>query len=161
MKLDLPSSFGLFHVNIASLKHIDDLKLILSRLKFKFDVIGISEHKIFKDTLPSNEIKIPGYDEFIFAPTEGVCGGIGFFIKDNLDYVWRPELVINSPVNFESLFIEAIFPKRKNLIVGCIYRHPSEISVKDFNNLHLGPVLQKISAEKNSVYSWEILMSIF
>ena len=153
LKLDLPSSFGLFHVNIASLnKHIDDLKLILSRLKFKFDVIGISEHKIFKDTLPSNEIKIPGYDEFIFAPTEGVCGGTGFFIKDNLDYVQKPELVINSPVNFESLFIEVIFPKRKNLIVGCIYRHPSsEISVKDFTNLHLEPVLQKISAEKKRV----------
>ena len=91
LKLDLPSSFGLFHVNIASLKHIGDLKLILSQLKFKFDVIGISEHKIFKDTLPSNEIKIPGYDEFIVAPTEGVCGGTGFFIKDNLDYVRRPE----------------------------------------------------------------------
>ena len=81
---DLPSSINskyfditqLNSLNIASLnKHIDDLKLILSQLKFKFDVICISEHKIFKDTLPSNEIKIPGYDEFIFAPTEGVCGG--------------------------------------------------------------------------------------
>ena len=51
LKIDLPSSFGLFHANIASLNlHIDDLKLILSRLNYKFDVIGISEHKICKDT---------------------------------------------------------------------------------------------------------------
>ena len=49
---DLPSSFGLFHINIASLnKHIDNLKFILSRLNFNVDIIGISEHKILKETL--------------------------------------------------------------------------------------------------------------
>ena len=78
----MPSSFGLFHVNIASLdKHIDDLKLILSLLNYNFDIIGISEHKILKDTLPSNNIKIPGYEEFIFEPTETTHGGTGFYIK--------------------------------------------------------------------------------
>ena len=47
MKIDLPTSFGPLHTNIASLNlHIDDLKLILSRLNFKFDIIGICEHKI-------------------------------------------------------------------------------------------------------------------
>ena len=78
-KIDLPSSFGLFHVNIASLdKHIDDLKLVLSLLKYKFDIIGISEHKIVKDTSPSNNIKISGFHEFIFEPTETTHGGTGF-----------------------------------------------------------------------------------
>ena len=49
----LSSSFGMFHVNIASLnKHIDDLRLILSALQFKFDIIGISEHKIRKGSPP-------------------------------------------------------------------------------------------------------------
>ena len=62
LKIDLPSSFGLFHANIASLNlHIADLKLILSKLNFKFDIIGISEHKIRKYSLPSNNISIPGY----------------------------------------------------------------------------------------------------
>ena len=49
MKIDLPSRFDLFYANIASLDlHIDDLKIILSRINFKFDSIGISEHKIRK-----------------------------------------------------------------------------------------------------------------
>ena len=40
LKDDLPSSFGLFHVNLTSLNcHIDDLKLILSQLYFSFDVV--------------------------------------------------------------------------------------------------------------------------
>ena len=86
LKVDLPSSFGLFHVNIASLYlHIDDLKLILSQLNYQFDVIGISEHKILKDSYPSNNISIPGYEEFIFEPTEMSCGGTGFYIKENVD----------------------------------------------------------------------------
>ena len=149
LKIDLPSSFGLFHVNIASLdKHIGDLNLILSKLKYNFDVIGISEHKIFKDTSPSNNINIPGYHEFIFEPTETTHGGTGFYMKDNIDYVIREDLQINSPSDFESMFIEIQFPKKKNLIIGCVYRHPtSNISVQDFTNLHLDTILQKISLE--------------
>ena len=66
MKIDLPFTFGLFHANIASLNlHIDDIKHILSRLNFNFDIIGICKHKIRKDTLPSNNISIPGYEEFL------------------------------------------------------------------------------------------------
>ena len=43
LKLDVPSSFGLFHVNIASLqKHFDELKYVLSRVNYNFDVIVIS-----------------------------------------------------------------------------------------------------------------------
>ena len=148
-KIDLPSSFGLFHANIASLnKHIDDLRLIMSKLDFKFDVIGISEHKIRKDTEPSNNISISGYNPFIFEPTETSHGGTGFYIKDNVDYVPRKDLQINSPGNHESIFIEIQLPKKKNLIIGCIYRHPSShISVQDFTNQHLEYTLQKITVE--------------
>ena len=148
-KIDLPSRFGLFHANIASLnKHIDDLKLIMSKLDFKFDVIGISEHKIRKDTEPSNNISISGYNPFIFEPTETSHGGTGFYIKDNVDYVPRKDLQINSPGNHESIFIEIQLPKKKNLIIGCIYRHPSShISVQDFTNQHLEYTLQKINVE--------------
>ena len=150
LKLDLPSSFGLFHVNIASLnKHIDDLKFILTQLNFSFDIIGIFEHKILKDTVPSKNITITGYDEFIFQPTETYFGGTGFYIKSNLDYIVREDLQCNLPSHYESMFIEIIFPNKKNLIVGCIYRHPtSSISIEDFCKLQLDPILQKISLEK-------------
>ncbi len=149
-KIDLPSSFGLFHANIASLNlHIDDLRHILSLLSFKFDVIGISEHKIRKDIPPSNNISIRGYNEFVFEPIETTHGGTGFYIKDNVDYISRKDLQINSPGDFESTFIEIQFPKKRNLIVGCIYRHPSSgISIREFTNNHLDPILQKIGTEK-------------
>ena len=76
--------------------------------------------------------------------------GTGFYIKNNIDYISRKDLQINSPGNFEPIFIESHFGKKMTLIVGCIYRHPgSDISIEDFTNLHLSPILQKISIENN------------
>ena len=148
IKIDKKSSFGLFHVNIASLnKHFDDLHELLSRLKFDFDVIGISEHKIGKDGHPLNNISLPGYDEFIFEPTGTTHGGTGFYIKNGLDYVIRHDLKLNTPSFFEAMFVEIILPDRKNLIVGCIYRHPSE-SIREFSTDYLEPILSKINKEK-------------
>ena len=95
------------------------------------------------------KIQIPGYDDFIIEPTSTNFGGTGFYVKSNLDYDKRSDLEINSPSNYASTFIEIKLPRKKHLIVGCIYRHPSsKISVKDFTNLHLDPVLQKIGLEK-------------
>ena len=154
LDVDTPSSFGVFHVNIASLdRHIDDLKELIAECKHKFNVIGISEHKIKIDKdknikLPSNNIDITGYDPFIFEPTETTHGGTGFYIKQNTDYVERPDLKFVSPSDHESMFIEIIFPNRKNLIVGCIYRHPSsKISVTDFAEKFMDPVLDKVGLE--------------
>ena len=122
--------------------------IMISLINHKFDIIGISEHKILKDTPPSNNLNIPGYNEFLFEPSETAFGGAGFYIKDNLDYIRRNDLEINSHSNYESVFIEIIFPKKKNMIVGCMYRHPSSIlSVQEFSNFHLEPALEKISKE--------------
>ena len=67
------------HVNSASLNaHIDDLRAALSRSKFNFDIIGVSEHKIKNDCPPSNNIEITGYNEFYFEPTGTTHGGINF-----------------------------------------------------------------------------------
>ena len=82
IKHDKESSFGMIHVNIASLNaHIDDLRTVLSRMKPEIDIIGISEHKIKKGLTPSNNIDIGGYDEFVFEPTGTTHGGAGFYIN--------------------------------------------------------------------------------
>ena len=150
IKHDKDSSFGLLHVNIASLNaHIDDLRTVLSRLKPEIDIIGISEHKIKKNLKPSNNIDIGGYDEFIFEPTGTTHGGTGFYIKNGYDYIPRKDLNLNSPSHFEAMFVEVILKDRKNLVVGCIYRHPSsDISINDFTEKYLEPMLYKISKEK-------------
>ena len=53
-----------------------------------------------------------------------------------------------SPGDFESTFIEVIFPNKKNMIIGCIYRHPSSnISIHDFSKNIFEPVLDKIASK--------------
>jgi hypothetical protein len=126
IKYDKESSFSMLHVNIASLNaHVDDLKTVISRLKPEIDIIGISEHKIKKDLTPSNNIDICGYDEFIFEPTGSTHGGAGFYIKNGYDYIVRKDLNLNTSTHFEAMFVEIILKDRKNLVIGCIYRHPS------------------------------------
>ena len=47
------------------------------------------------------------------------------------------------------MFVELVLPDRKNLIIGCIYRHPSStVSLKDFNEQYIQPIIHKISQEK-------------
>ena len=149
-KIDKKSSFGLFHVNIASLNlHIDDLRDLLCRLDFSFDAIGISEHRIKKDQKPSNNIDLQGYDEFKFESSATACGGTGIYVNKKHDYVVRDDLKLNSPSDFEAMFVEIILPDRKNLVIGCIYRHPSsKLPVNDFNEKFIQPILHKISKEK-------------
>ena len=61
----------------------------------------------------------------------------------------RTELALNCPSHFEAMFVEIILKDRKNLVVGCIYRHPSsDIAVTDFAEKYLEPILYKISKEK-------------
>ena len=153
IKHNMDSSFNLIHTNLASIsKHHDDLELTLSLLKTKFDIIGITEHKIKKENEnPITNIDIPGYQSFVFDCSETSHGGTGLYIKNSIVFNKRDDLKIFSRGDFESMFIEVIFPKRKNMIIGCIYRHPtSNISVQKFNKDIVEPLLDKIAVEEKN-----------
>ena len=143
-------SFKLLHTNLASiLKHCDDLQLTLSLLKTKFDIIGISEHKIQKGNDASiSNIDIPGFHPFVFDCSDTTHGGTGLYIKNSIVYNKRDDLKIYSSGHFESTFIEIIFPNKKNMIIGCIYRHPtSTLSLQKFNEEIFDTLLDKITNE--------------
>ena len=50
----------------------------------------------------------------------------------------------------ESTFIEILNKKQKNLIIGCVYKHPKH-EVKDFTNNHMMPLLDKLSNENKDM----------
>ena len=149
IKTDESSTFGIMHTNLASLNlHFDDLRIILSKLKYKFDIIALTEHKIKKDVGATTNINLDGYYPFEHDPIETTHGGTGFYINKSLDFVRRKDLEFQSPGNYESTFIELIFPDKKNAIMGCIYRHPSSaISIEDFSKQCIEPVLEKVTSE--------------
>ena len=51
----------------------------------------------------------------------------------------------------ESTFIEIVNPKKSNIIVGVIYRHPS-MDLTDFNCNYLNKLLENISKEQTSSF---------
>lgn len=94
---------------------------MLSDLAFPFDLIDLTETKIKSDHDPASNISIPDY-EFISLPTLTNAGGVGFYIKKNLNFHIRNDSVCNEA---ESLWIEIDNQKNKNIICAVIYRHPN------------------------------------
>ena len=52
----------------------------------------------------------------------------------------------------ESVFIEIVTPKKNNIIIGCIYRHPSSMELQEFNDNYLNPLLDKITEENKEIF---------
>ena len=51
----------------------------------------------------------------------------------------------------ESTFIEIVNPRKSNIIVGVIYRHPS-MDLADFNCNYLNKLLENTSKEQKSIF---------
>ena len=75
IKIDLNSTLSVCHTNIASLaSHFEELHFVLSSLGIKFDIIGITEHKIHRDSIPINKLDIEGYRPFHMTLLKQVMG---------------------------------------------------------------------------------------
>ena len=94
---------------------------------------------------------MPGYN-IEHTPTESSNGGTLLYIKQGINYKLRKDLQIYKSKELESTFIEVLEPgmPRNNMIIGCIYRHPS-MELSEFNNHFLSVLLEKISKEKKAV----------
>ena len=134
---------SVFHLNIASLQaHIEEFKILLQLLSFEFDIIGISETKLFKDEEPIIDISLPNYS-FVHTPSEASKGGTLLYISNKINYKPRPDLQIYKAKQVESTFVEIINDKSKNTIVGCIYKHHN-ITEKSFNEEIFEPLLKSL-----------------
>ena len=144
--------FSLFHLNIASLGcHKEELEELLSIFDIKLDIIGISETKIIKDVNPTYDINLKGYNCF-FTPTESNKGGTIIFFNENINAKQRNDLENKLYVSkmLESTFIEINNKGKKNIIIGCLYKHPS-MDIDDFNSL-FETTIEKISSENKDFY---------
>ena len=70
------------------------------------------------------------------------------YITKRHSYKTRPDLATYKPKKLESIFVEVVLPKKSNLIVGCIDKHPC-MSLCTFNDHYLYPLLDNLSKEVN------------
>ena len=135
-KLKIPNkenSLSLFHINACSLnKTFEELQNPLQSTNINVDVIAITEARVPKNVSVTQNIVLNNHS-FEQTPTESSAGGTLLYIAIRLSYKIRNDLKIYKKFELESTFIEIINPRKSNIIVGVIYKHP-KMDVNDFNN---------------------------
>ena len=135
-------------MNVCSLtKNFDDFHILLSDLNVNFDILAITETRIKKDSSTPINLQLSNYS-IEHTPTESSAGGTLLYINKRLSYQLRNDLRIYFESKIESTFIEIICSKSANVIVGCIYKHPT-LPINDFTNDFISPLLQKLQKESS------------
>ena len=126
-----PKDFSLFNCNMRSLKKkLTLLNDILTTFKEMPSIIAISETKLNENNI--SNISIPGY-QFLSKHSPTNAGGVGIYIKDNIQVIRRQDFEFDFD-GVETCFLEVPRIKQKNIIIGCIYRHP-ESNLETFHQL--------------------------
>ena len=115
-----------------------------------FDIITISETKIQESTQPTFDVTLQNYNLYQTS-TESTSGGTLIYVSKKLKSKIRNDIKIYKPKELESTFIEITNPRKKNTLIGCIYKHPC-MSVDEFNDIYLTPLLRKITFENKNIF---------
>ena len=113
-------------------KVFHDLRHLLSCNKKTFDIVAISETTIIKILFLLNNLNLNNYSNHL---SYKCCNYLNIYKKNEL----------------ESTFIEIVNPKKANIIVGVIYRHPS-VDLIDFNCSYLNKLIENIFKEQKSIF---------
>ena len=126
-------SFTLLYIDGYSLyKNLDDLDHLPKSTNKAFDVIAASETRITKETFLATNYNLKNCS-FEFTPTESSAGGTLLYIASHLPYKPRHDLDIYKAIQLECTLVERINPKRSNIVIGCLKKHPN-MDVLDFKN---------------------------
>ena len=87
-----------------------------------------------KNKLPPVIVSIQNYS-YEFCP-EVKAGGTLIYIRNNLSYKTSNDLKIYKSFELESTFIKICNPKKTNIIIGSIYKHP-KMNINEFNDGYL------------------------
>ena len=116
-------NFNIFHSNVNGLEsHHDVLYTFLSGIPTDFDVLNITETSEKKEGGFMSNVSMEGYDS-CFTPSNSSRGGTSIYVKNAFDSIERTDLNVQHD-DFESFWIEIKNKRSKNIICGCIFRHP-------------------------------------
>ena len=132
-------------MNVSSLtKNVDHFNILLNELNVNFDILAITESRIKKDSPSTVNLHLDYLVEQ--TSTETLAGGTLLYINKTLSYQLKNDLKLYHLEKTESTFIEIICSKLTNVIVGCIYKHPT-LQINDFKSDFISPLLLKLQKE--------------
>jgi len=144
--------FSALHLNIASMaQHFDEFDSFLAQVNLNFSVIRISETRFLINRDPVLNFNLSGYS-CVHTPTKSTAGGALLYLAEHLSFKPRIDLdqILYRPKLLESVFAEINLPKKPNIIVGTIYKHPG-MPLDVFNSNHLESFLLKLSKENKQI----------
>ena len=123
-KLKIQKNFNIFHANVNGLESkFDDLHTFLAGSLSAMDVVAITETSENTDHSFINNISMDGYKHPYHTPTNSTKGGTAMFVNKDFDSYERTELKAQTDL-YESVWVEIKNKNTKNIVCGCIYRHP-------------------------------------
>ena len=140
-------NFSILHINSRSIcKNFDSLLTLIHSLKnFSFSVIGISETWLNKNS--PDVFNICDY-EMIHVDRENIRGGgVALYVHKTLKYKIRNDILFPG---IENIFVEIENKAGKNILIGALYRPPSNVLNEFIDNLD--EVLDRISKESKDCY---------
>ena len=70
-----------------------------------------------------------------------------------INYKLRQDLYIYKSSELESTFVEIINPKKTNIIIGCICRHPT-VNLNELNNNYPNIIAKNFKRKEKCFSSW-------
>ena len=140
------------HINIRSLPDkFDRFKLFLTNLdneKIQFDAILLCE--TFLTDTNHDLFNIPGYTFISRHRKHYRQGGVGIYIKNNINFIIRDDLSIFIDKSFETLFLEVTSSKgSRPIIIGEVYRVPNSSCPNSITNYEL--ITNKLQNENKEI----------
>ena len=117
----------ILNANIQSLSskfnRLSEMISILGNKNTFFDIIALQEIWDIKDL---KSLALPGYHELVFKSRSNARGGgVGFYIREGLNFKVIEELSLFNERIFESLCVEIEFPNKRKMLFVSLYRPPS------------------------------------
>ena len=144
------NTFNIFHSNLDGLESkFDELHNFITSTTLNLEIICLSEtsQKLNQDF--GTNIMIDGYKTPFVQGSKFNKGGVAIYTKDDLNVFERDDLKKIDDC-FEVIWVEINVEKAKNIICGCVYRHPnSDIQVLEN---YINKCLTKISKENKECY---------
>jgi len=141
----------MFHMNISSLpKHFDELTSLLENLQHTFKILAFSETRLTVTYEYFCNLEIPNYSLYA-NKTDSTAGGTALYIHNDIEHKLRSDLSskMYKSKELESTFVEISLKNQKNMIIGCIYRHPN-MSMDEFKTMMLS-FLDNINQENKNI----------
>ena len=151
-KMNDRDSFNIFHSNVNGFDsdiHFSNLFQLISKCGMDFDIINISETSQQVGENFVKNIDLNGYKQPFTTETNSGKGGVLLYIKEKYESFERNDLKIRDD-DYEGVWAEITNEKSKNIVCGCIYRHPSANS--STFNVYIRKCLSILQKEDKEVY---------